>query len=262
MANQDNLLRYGQSFQTKVIASLLTDVKLVDTLHEIIHVKFFESEANKWIVEQIIDYYTQYKATPSLDVFKVEVSKLDDKSTQKNIVEQLKIVFTSVGTADLQYVKDEFSSFCINQNLKEAIIQSVDLLKAGNYDRIKELVDKAMKVGVETNLGTDYVLDFDERTSDEARTVVSTGFDLIDDLMQGGLSGGDLGVIVAPSGAGKCVGSDTIIDIEYDEIGIELKNGMVIWFKPWDIIELGDGIGITASAAAKIIETSGYGKTN
>jgi hypothetical protein len=25
---------------------------------------------------------------------------------------------------------------------------------------------------------------------------------------------------------------------------------------------LGDGVGITASAAAKIIETSGYGKTN
>jgi hypothetical protein len=141
-------------------------------------------------------------------------------------------------------------------------VQSVDLLKAGSYDKIKDLVDKAMKVGIDSELGTDYVLDYDERTSDEARSVVSTGFDSIDDLMQGGLSGGELGVIVAPSGAGKCVGADTIIDIEYDEIGIELKNGMVIWYKPWDVIRLDNGVGITASAAAKIIETSGYGKTN
>jgi replicative DNA helicase len=259
---QDTLNRYGQSFQTKVISALLTDVKLIDTLYEIIHTKFFESEANKWIVEHILEYYEEYKSTPTIDVFKVEISKLDDKATQKSIVEQLKLAFTTLDNTDLQYVKDEFSAFCINQNLKDAIIQSVDLLKAGSYDRIKELVDKAMKVGVETDLGTDYVLDYDERTSDEARTVVSTGFDLIDDLMQGGLSGGELGVIVAPSGAGKCVGADTIIDIEYDEIGIELKNGMVIWYKPWDVIQLGNGVGITASVAAKIIETSGYGKTN
>jgi replicative DNA helicase len=200
---QDTLNRYGQSFQTKVISALLTDVKLIDTLYEIIHTKFFESEANKWIVEHILDYYEEYKSTPTIDVFKVEISKLDDKATQKSIVEQLKLAFTTLDNTDLQYVKDEFSAFCINQNLKDAIIQSVDLLKAGSYDRIKELVDKAMKVGVETDLGTDYVLDYEERTSDEARIVVSTGFEILDDLMQGGLSGGELAVVVAPSGIGK-----------------------------------------------------------
>ena len=203
MQNQDTLSKYGQSFQVKVISVLLSDIRLVDTLHEVIHTKFFEAEANKWIVEQIIDYYTQYKSIPSLDVFKVEVSKIDDKSTQKNIIEQLKQVFTAVGTDDLQYVKNEFSSFCINQNLKNVIVQSVDLLKAGNYDRIKELVDKAMKVGVETDLGMDYVLDFDERTDEINRSTVPTDWDTINDLMDGGLGPGELGVVVAPSGVGK-----------------------------------------------------------
>jgi replicative DNA helicase len=113
------------------------------------------------------------------------------------------LAFTTLDNTDLQYVKDEFSAFCINQNLKDAIIQSVDLLKAGSYDRIKELVDRAMKVGVETDLGTDYVLDYDERTSDEARPVVSTNWDVINDLMQGGLGPGELAVIVSASGMGK-----------------------------------------------------------
>jgi len=200
---QDTLSKYGQSFQTKVISALITDVRLVDTLHEVIHTKFFESEANKWIVEHIVEYYNQYKSVPSLDVFKVEVSKLDDKSTQKNIVEQLKQVFTAIGDADLQYVKDEFSAFCINQNLKNVIVQSVDLLKAGNYDKIKELVDKAMKVGVEADLGMDYVLDFDERTDEIKRSTIPTDWDTINDLMDGGLGPGELGVVVAPSGVGK-----------------------------------------------------------
>jgi hypothetical protein len=164
MNNNDSLSKYGHSFQIKVLAALLSDLKLVDTLHEIIDKKFFESEANKWIVEEILDYYNNYKAAPSIDVFKSQIVKVDDKSTQKSIVTQLKEIYAEFTTLDLQYIKDEFSKFCINQNLKSVIVESVDLLKSGNYDRIKELVDKAMKVGISSDIGTDYILDYDERT--------------------------------------------------------------------------------------------------
>jgi replicative DNA helicase len=203
MQNIDTLSKYGQSFQTKVLSSLIADVSVLDTLTEIIHPKFFEAESNKWIAEEIIDYYNEFKKSPTLDVFKVEVSKLEDKGFQKSVVEQLKLVFTQVGDSDLDYVKKEFSAFCINQNLKQAIIESVDLLKAGNYDRIKDLVDKAMKVGVDSELGHDYLLDFEERTTDINRNTVPTNWDCINELMDGGLGPGELGVVVAPSGVGK-----------------------------------------------------------
>lgn len=203
MQNIDTLSKYGQSFQTKVLSSLIADVRLLDTLNEIIHPKFFEAESNKWIAEEIISYYNEFKKSPTIDVFKVEVSKLDDKGFQKNIVEQLKLVFTQVGDSDLDYVKKEFSNFCINQNIKNAIVQSVDLLKAGNYDRIKDLVDKAMKVGVDSEIGHDYLLDFDKRTDEVDRSTVPTGWDCINELMDGGLGPGELGVAVAPSGVGK-----------------------------------------------------------
>jgi replicative DNA helicase len=203
MQNIDTLSKYGQSFQTKVLSSLITDVRLLDTLNEIIHPKFFEAESNKWIADEIVNYYNEFKKSPTLDVFKVEVSKLDDKGFQKNVVEQLKLVFTNIGDSDMDFVKKEFSSFCINQNLKQAIVESIDLLKAGNYDKIKDLVDKAMKVGIDNDLGHDYVLDFEERTSEIDRNSVPTGWDCINEVMDGGLGPGELGVAVAPSGVGK-----------------------------------------------------------
>jgi replicative DNA helicase len=175
----------------------------MDTLCEIIDKKFFESDANKWIVQEIKDYYDEYKKEPTLDVFKGQVSKLDNPSLKKSVVEQLKTVYTQIGQDDFEYVKNEFTSFCINQNMKNVILQSVDLLKSGNYDRIKDLVDKAMKVGVESDLGMDYLLDFEERFSDTGRETVATGWDCIDDLMGGGIGPGELGVVVAPSGVGK-----------------------------------------------------------
>jgi len=204
MQDIDNLSKYGQSFQSKVVSALLTDDKFLDQISEIVTPKFFESDANKWIVSEIVNYHTEYRQAPTMDAFKVSLSKLDNKGLQTTIVEQLRHIYTQVGNVtDLAYIKTEFTSFCKNQNLKQVILQSVDLLKAGSYDKIKDLVDKAMKVGVENDLGHDYVLDFEARSVDEKRDTVPTDWKPITDLMDGGLGPGELGVVVAPSGVGK-----------------------------------------------------------
>ena len=203
MTEIDNLAKFGQSFQSKVVSALLTDEKFLDTLSEITNPKFFESEANKWIVGEIIDYHEEYRKPPTLDVFKAQVSKLDNEVLKTTVVEQLRHVFTQVGNVDLDYIKKEFTSFCRNQNLKGVILASVDLLKAGNFDRIKDLVDKAMKVGTETDLGHNYKEDYDLRSEDVKRDTVASDWEPINDLMDGGLGPGELGVVVAPSGVGK-----------------------------------------------------------
>ena len=200
---QDNLSKFGQSFQSKVVSALLTDEKFLDTLSEITNPKFFESEANKWIIGEIIDYHEEFRKPPTMDVFKAQISKLDNEVLKTTVVEQLRHIFTQVGNVDLDYIKKEFTSFCRNQNLKQVILASVDLLKAGSYDRIKDLVDKAMKVGTETDLGHNYLDDFDLRAEEVKRDTVPSDWSPINDLMDGGIGPGELGVVVAPSGVGK-----------------------------------------------------------
>jgi len=199
----DTLIKYGKSFQAKVVSALLSDIKFLDTLTDIIAPDFFESDANKWIVEEIIEYHKNYKKVATLDYFKVQVMQIDNKILQTTVVDQLKHVYTNVGTVDTDYIKDEFKDFCINQNLKGVILKSVDLLKAGSYEKIKDMVDSAMKVGVSLELGHDYLVDWEERQNDVDRVIVATGWDCINDLMDGGLGAGELGVVVAPSGVGK-----------------------------------------------------------
>lgn len=203
MQEIDTLSKYGQSFQSKVISALLTDTKFLDTIGEITTPKFFENDANKWIISEILEYHNEYRKSPTLDVFKSQLSKVDNPILKKTVVDQLKHIHTQIGNVDLEYIKHEFKDFCINQNLKGVILQSVDLLQAGSYDRIKDLVDAAMKVGNETDLGMDYVLDYDERMLDLKRSTVPTRWEPINDLMDGGLGPGELGVVVAPSGVGK-----------------------------------------------------------
>ena len=59
---KDRLSSYGYAFQIKVITSLLTDKSFLQQISDILNTKYFESEANDWIVETILDYQKEYNA--------------------------------------------------------------------------------------------------------------------------------------------------------------------------------------------------------
>jgi replicative DNA helicase len=199
----DNLAKYGPTFQAKVLANLLSSTDFLQQSLDVLNPKFFESDAGQWIVEQTMDYFTQYKAVPTLEVFKIELDRVNDDVLKIAVKEQLRTAFQRKNDDDLQYIKDSFLDFAKNQALKSAIIKSVDLLQAGRYGDIKSLVDTALKSGQPRNIGHDWKKDIEMRLAGETRNVIPTGWDAIDTLIGGGLASGELGVIAAPSGIGK-----------------------------------------------------------
>lgn len=203
METTDTLVKYGTSYQTKVVASLIADVKFVEQVYEITKADFFESDANKWIVNQILDYFNEFKSCPTLEVFKIKTSSIEDKILKQTAIDQLRSVYQQIGSEDLAYVKKEFLTFAKNQKVKEALLKSVDLLKTGQYEKIIDTMNAASKVGAENDLGLDYIQDFESILEDVKRDSCSTGWDVIDELMDGGLGPGELGVVMAPSGIGK-----------------------------------------------------------
>ena len=48
MANE-NFNQFGPSFQAKVISSLLSDNKCIQTISDILEPAYFDSDANKWL---------------------------------------------------------------------------------------------------------------------------------------------------------------------------------------------------------------------
>ncbi len=67
----------------------------------------------------------------------------------------------------------------------------------------KMLIDEAMKAGSSRDLGHDYISSLETRLEESARETVKTPWDIINDVMDGGLGAGELGVVVAPAGIGK-----------------------------------------------------------
>ena len=199
----DKISIYGTAFQVKVLSSLLTDLKFLQTSSDILSGEIFDSDSNKWLVNETIDYFLKHKTIPTLDVLKIKINEIEDKVLQVAIIDTLREVWKNVESTDLDFVKEKCLDFCRNQVLKNAILESVNLLENQDYDGIKSLIDKSMSVGMERDIGHEYITSLEERLSDSVRMVVPTGWDIIDEVMDGGLGAGELGVIVAPAGIGK-----------------------------------------------------------
>jgi archaellum biogenesis ATPase FlaH len=199
----DKLSEYGWGFQVKVLSAMFTDRLFLQQITDIIQAEYFESDANSWLLEVIVDHFREYKSPPSKDVLKVKVTSIENDVLKLAILEQIKEVFRYMESDDLPFVKDEILKFCKNQEIKRAIMDSVGLLKLGNYDAIKSKIDDAMKAGSDTNIGLEYKTDVASRYSESARNTLTTGWDVVDDLMDGGLGHGELGVVMAPAGIGK-----------------------------------------------------------
>jgi replicative DNA helicase len=203
---QDNLSEYGHTFQTKVISSLISDRGFLQQTSDLLEPAYFESQANNWLVDKILKYHTQYKSAPTPEVFKSLLVPVEDKLLRTSIVDGLKEALRLQNSPDLEYVKNETIEFCKNQKMKVAILESVDLLKAGKFDAIKKKVDSALKAGADKDVGHEYKDQIEERYSEGARSCVATNWEVINDIMSGGLGGGELGVVVAPAGGGKSWG--------------------------------------------------------
>jgi replicative DNA helicase len=199
----DKLSDYGWGFQVKVLAAMFTDRLFLQQISDIIRAEYFESDANSWLLDIILTHFREYKTPPSKDVLKVKITEIENDILKATVLEQLKDVFRYMESDDLTFVKDEILKFCKNQEIKQAIMDSVSLLKHGNFDEIKSKIDSAMKAGADTNIGLEYVMDVAARYNESARHTITTGWDVIDDLMDGGLAPGELGVVMAPAGIGK-----------------------------------------------------------
>ena len=199
----DNLKKFGSEFQIKCISGLVSDKTFIERISDILEPDSFETDAHKFIVKETISYFLQYKDLPTLAVFKVKVDSIENDLLKQSVVEQLRLVYQKISDTDLKYIKEQFLEFCKNQKIKNAIMESVDHLKSGQYDKIKHVVDLAMKAGMERNIGHEYMVDIDKRMSMMARKSIKTNWTEVDNIMDGGLAGGELGIITACAGSGK-----------------------------------------------------------
>ncbi len=205
MTRELDFSRYGKQFQESLAQMILEDRPYADQIEEVLDIQFFELKYLRIFVSKIYEYRKKYNVHPSkkiiASILRTELDFLGD-AVQKQVRDYFARTCIK-GIEDEQYIKDTSLDFCKKQKLKEALMRSVDLIQNSSFDEVQKVIDNALKLGTDNNFGHDFIKDFELRYEIKTRNPISTGWEKIDALTKNGLGSGELGVIIAPTGAGK-----------------------------------------------------------
>jgi len=197
--------KYGKTFQEGLVQLIFEDRPFADQILEVFDVNFLELEYLRAFVQRIVTYRDKYNKHPSVDaiisILRTDLDK-EDEIVQKQVRDYFAKI-TSNEAADIKYIKEQSLDFCRKQNLKEAMLKSVSLLQTCSFDEISKTINDSLKLGSDNNFGYDYIADFEQRFVPRHRLPITTGWKEIDNICGGGLGKSELGVVIAPTGAGK-----------------------------------------------------------
>jgi replicative DNA helicase len=206
LAHKADFGRYGKSFQEGLVQLIFEDRPFADQITEVLDVEFLELEYLRTFVAKIVHYRTKYGKHPStnamISILRTELDR-ESEVTQQQVRDYFARVHTNEIADDIDYIKETSLDFCRKQKLKEAMMKSVNLLQTCSFDEISKVINDALKLGSENNFGHDFIADFEERYKPKFRLPVTTGWTEIDTITSGGLGRNELGVVIAPTGAGK-----------------------------------------------------------
>jgi len=203
MTTLAKLVQYGPQFQIKVIGALLTQKNFLINVSDSLEKEYFENQSNQWIIGKIQEYFQKYHTVPTIEVLATEVKKMDNEVLKIAITEGLREAYKESQSKDLEWVEAEFTNFCKNQQMKKAIMTSVDLLNMGDYDSIRTLINNALKAGEDKNIGHEYDKDIESRYREDDRNPIPFPWKTFNNLTQGGYGKGDLVLIFGNPKGGK-----------------------------------------------------------
>jgi len=206
MSDKNNFGYLGYNFQIKLINQLILDKNFTSSIVDVIEAKYFDNQYFKLVMQMIKEYYEKYNVPPSFDALD-QIARIEVTSdiARKNIFDMLTDI-KECPYEDHLWIQEKSLKFCKQQELKKAITKVNKILDDGDfesYDKCESYIREAIQVGELDETILDAFHNLDEVLEDDFREPIPTGIVGIDNLLDGGLAKGEIGVFLAPTGVGK-----------------------------------------------------------
>jgi replicative DNA helicase len=204
--NRDNLGYLGFDYQLRFMAQILTDNKFANSIIDIVDPNYFEDPYLRVISAEIKEAKEKDDIIPDIESIRFRLLEdVKDDVQQKMVIKQLEKV-KEASLHDSFKVQDIAMKFCKQQELKKSIKQIQKIIDKGNiddYDECESILRKALEHGDNKDDGMAIFDNIEDVLIDDFRRPIRTGINGLDEYMDGGLSKGELAVILAPFGVGK-----------------------------------------------------------
>ena len=200
---EKNFGNLGFSFQQSLIKSIIENKKYGETIIDVLESRYFDNTSFKFIMENVKELFKTYNTIPNYDTVAQKLMAEGGNDSTKHVDTLEAIKQLEVNT---EYIQDTALNFCKQQNLKKKLKDVHNIIDNGefeSYNKIEEIIQKALQIGLMNDDGTDVFEDIDLALEKDSRLPIATGIVGIDNLLEGGLGRGELGIVLAPTGTGK-----------------------------------------------------------
>lgn len=171
--------------------------------------QYFEG-VYRLIFSEIATYANKYNKLPTEDALRLQITESDNinESNYNETLEILPSLFTKKDH-DQQWLYDVTEKWCQDRAVYLAIMESIQIIDGKHQTLTKnslpDVLQKALSVSFDTNVGHDYVENADERYDYYHRTEDRIPFDLdyFNKVTKGGLPNKTLNIALAGTGVGK-----------------------------------------------------------
>jgi len=191
-------LIYNEAFTRKVIPFIRAD--------------YFSDDAEKVIFKEVFDFTNKYKNLPSHEALVINLTEsksLTEPQVQSAVRLLSEIKETKDEKVELAWLTEQTEKFCQDRAIYNAIMESVGILDdkktTKSKGEIPKLLSDALGVSFDSNVGHDYINDYDNRYDFYHRVESRIKFDLdiFNKITKGGLPVKTLNIALAGTGVGK-----------------------------------------------------------
>jgi replicative DNA helicase len=170
---------------------------------------YFLENNDKIVYDKITNFIDQYNAIPSKDALIIAIQ--NDKSLNEDQYKEVAEYVQQLDSTDhnKEWLYKETEKFCKDKAIYNAILSSIAIIdgrdKARTEDGIPQLLQEALGVCFDNNVGHDYIESADKRYEFYHRVESRVPFDLdyFNKITNGGMPNKTLNVCLAGTGVGK-----------------------------------------------------------
>jgi len=192
-----------------ILRNLIHNEEYVRKVIPFIKAEYFEDYNQKVVFEEIIKFVEEYNKPVTKEILCIEAEKRQDinDSSFKEITDLISSL--EEDTSEFNWVVDTTEKWCRDRAIYLALMESIQLADGKSEekgrDAIPNILSDALAVSFDTNVGHDYLEDYEARYESYHRKEDKLEFDLeyFNKITKGGLPNKTLNIALAGTGVGK-----------------------------------------------------------
>ncbi len=196
-----------KQFEPIVLSNLIVDEEYMRKVLPFLKEEYFEDQSERLVFKLIFNFIGKYNTIPSKEALQIDLG--NTKGIGESVFARANEVIEKIEKKDVNgdWLIDNTELFCQEKALFNALKKSLDIFGDDKQPRtgIPKILQDALGVSFDTNIGHDYIENYKERFEYYHRKEIKISFDIdwLNLVTAGGVSQKTLNIFSAGTGVGK-----------------------------------------------------------